>query len=564
MAAKTTRGFPSHEHEDTPKASLSDISSGSRTLAFVHSKLGRLEGLHFLPTVAQFRAIPFATVPGRFRQSVLLTDLSSTDRKFTQTGYACPQQDESDAPGGGPLSGDVRPILMDEHKCLIVQVSAPTEALSNTAPGAPKLPVLVYIHGGGFHSGKTDQQHSTFAFRYRLGALGFLTSADLSADAASHNEPPGNFALFDQRNGLLWVQRFISGFGGDPGNVTVMGESAGSVSIHTHMISTTPSLFKRAALMSGSLSPMLSAAPFDHHEKTYQTLLATLSISSTDPNRLAKLRAVPAAELVTASTELRDSGTAWLPLAHESFFPVLPTWRNISELTTRCDWVESIMIGTTGFEGYMFLPLASAITPSSLSALLTRQFGPLNAAKLLAAYDITPDIDANLFITRAMEFVGELIFDVPTHHLARHLPHHRTHRYVFDVPNPFPGTAFHGTAHHWVDMYSVFATFLARLPTTRLRNISTHHARLWTAFANGEEPWTAYVSRERGGEEVVMVASGEAGWVERTRGADEEVAGRRYARWEAVRGVWEAGWGSGWVEPLGGLVGGGSGEGRVY
>ncbi|KAF2491391.1 lipase 1 precursor [Lophium mytilinum] len=427
MDSNITKDAPSNEHGVVPKAPPSDVSSGSQKVALTHSELGRLDGLRFLPTVAQFRAIPFATVPGRFRQSVLLTDLSATDRNFTQTGYACPQQDESDAPGGGPLPGDIRPILMDEYKCLIVQVSAPLEALSNTAPGAPKLPVLVYIHGGGMHSGKTDQQHNmgyvveqsvqdeqpvvTVNIQYRLGAMGFLTSADLLAEAASHNEPPGNFALFDQRNGLLWVQKFISGFGGDPENVTVMGESAGSVSIHAHMISTAPKLFKRAALMSGSLSPMLSAAPFDHHEKTYQTLLEALSISPTDPDRLAKLRAVTANELVTASTKLRDSGTAWLPLAHESFFPVLPTWRNINELTARCDWVESIIIGTTGFEGYMFLPLATAITPSSLTTLLKHQLGPSNASKILAAYEITEDMDPNLFITRAMEFIGELTFD---------------------------------------------------------------------------------------------------------------------------------------------------------
>lgn len=119
------------------------------------------------------------------------------------------------------------------------------------------LPVMVYIHGGAFMRGSSSiliygpdyllQKNIVFAsFNYRLGALGFLSLHEPTLDI------PGNAGLKDQNLALKWIRENISGFGGDPENVTLFGESAGGASVHYHMISPkSERLFSRAILMSG-------------------------------------------------------------------------------------------------------------------------------------------------------------------------------------------------------------------------------------------------------------------------------------------------------------------------
>ncbi|KAJ8963468.1 hypothetical protein NQ318_018951 [Aromia moschata] len=118
-------------------------------------------------------------------------------------------------------------------------------------------PVLVWIHGGGFIAGTGNSPYCgpeflltehvvLVAMNYRLGALGFLCLEDTSL------EVPGNAALKDQTLALKWVQENIANFGGDPNNVTIFGESAGSASVHLHVLSqASKGLFHKAILQSG-------------------------------------------------------------------------------------------------------------------------------------------------------------------------------------------------------------------------------------------------------------------------------------------------------------------------
>ena len=107
------------------------------------------------------------------------------------------------------------------------------------APDA-KLPVMVWIHGGAFVFGSgsgssgvefAKQGVMLVTFNYRLGRLGFFAFPALSLEHP--DEPKGNYAYMDQIAALQWVQRNIAAFGGDPNNVTIFGESAGGVSVHT-------------------------------------------------------------------------------------------------------------------------------------------------------------------------------------------------------------------------------------------------------------------------------------------------------------------------------------------
>src|SRR5262249_55802747 len=130
-----------------------------------------------------------------------------------------------------------------------------------------RLPVMVWIHGGGFTRGTANSKAYDgevlarkgaviLTINYRLGVFGFFAHPELSAESGHHAS--GNYALLDQIAALLWVKKNIAAFGGDPGRVTIFGESAGSWAVNALMASPlAKGLFNRAIGESGaSFSPM--------------------------------------------------------------------------------------------------------------------------------------------------------------------------------------------------------------------------------------------------------------------------------------------------------------------
>ena len=140
--------------------------------------------------------------------------------------------------------------------CLYLNVWAPPHRV-----GAPPVPVVVWIYGGGFTIGSASMANYNgerlaskgvvyVALAYRVGALGFLAHPELSAE--SPQRVSGNYGFLDQIAALQWIQRNIARFGGDPGNVTIMGQSAGSASVSVLQASPLGrGLFHRAVGMSG-------------------------------------------------------------------------------------------------------------------------------------------------------------------------------------------------------------------------------------------------------------------------------------------------------------------------
>ena len=140
--------------------------------------------------------------------------------------------------------------------CLFLNVYAPADAKEKS-----KLPVMFWIHGGGFAGGAVQSRVITATFcplkgvvlvtiNYRLGVFGFLATDDLAKEA---NGAAGNYGLMDMVAALQWVKGNISGFGGDPNNVTIFGESAGSFAVSTLMASPmAKGLFHKAIGESGA------------------------------------------------------------------------------------------------------------------------------------------------------------------------------------------------------------------------------------------------------------------------------------------------------------------------
>ncbi len=141
--------------------------------------------------------------------------------------------------------------------CLYLNVWTPA------ASADAKLPVMVWIYGGGFVAGAASEPRQdgenlarkdvvVVSFNYRLGVFGFFAHPELSAESGTNSS--GNYGLLDQVEALRWVQKNISAFGGDPDNVTIFGESAGSFSVSALMASPlTKGLFQRAIGESGAL-----------------------------------------------------------------------------------------------------------------------------------------------------------------------------------------------------------------------------------------------------------------------------------------------------------------------
>lgn len=200
--------------------------------------------------VLSFKGIPYAASPvgnRRWRAPQPVKPWTGV-RKATQHGNDAMQK---------PVSGDAAPPGMPPSEdCLTINVWRPETPL----PAGKKLPVLVWIHGGGYVNGGSSTpiyDGSAFArqglvfvsFNYRLGRFGFFSHPAL---VAAKEGPVGNFGLMDQIAALKWVRRNIDAFGGDAAQVTIMGESAGGDSVlHLLTSPTAKGLFHRAVVMSG-------------------------------------------------------------------------------------------------------------------------------------------------------------------------------------------------------------------------------------------------------------------------------------------------------------------------
>jgi carboxylesterase type B len=185
------------------------------------------------------------------------------------------------------------------------------------------------------------------SIQYRLGALGFLQTPEPESS---------NLGLYDQRNALLWLQRFASGFGGDPEKHTVFGESAGAMSICYHMLSIPPPtgpLFQKVILMSGVPGPIGAPVPPEIAQGLYSMFLDTLGITERGTESVARLRGLDVEHIVAASGALSDAGVFWAWHQDEEWSGKekgIITWDKVPELIGKCDWVNEIVLGCTALE----------------------------------------------------------------------------------------------------------------------------------------------------------------------------------------------------------------------
>ncbi|XP_056108139.1 fatty acyl-CoA hydrolase precursor, medium chain [Rhinichthys klamathensis goyatoka] len=222
-----------------------------------HTKLGSLRGSFMTAkgketVVNSYLGVPFAKPPvGPLRLAPPLpAEPWQGVRDATKQPPMCIQDRQASVVEMEFLSMDVEIPEVSED-CLYLNIYTPVKPGEEDA----KLPVMVWIHGGGLSLGSASvydgsvlsayQDVVVVLIQYRLGLLGFLSTGDEHA--------PGNYGLLDQVAALQWVQENIHSFGGDPGSVTIFGESAGGVSVSTLILSPLASgLFHRAIAESGT------------------------------------------------------------------------------------------------------------------------------------------------------------------------------------------------------------------------------------------------------------------------------------------------------------------------
>lgn len=264
--------------------------------------------------VASFKGIPYAAPPvgaNRWRPPQPVTPWKEV-RDATKDCADCPQRAW---PGSTAIQSE---------DCLFLNVWTPV-----TATEKSKLPVMFWIHGGGFTGGSGSGPGSAgdaFAkhgvilvtINYRLGRLGHFAHPALSKEHP--DEFKGSYAFMDQIAALKWVKENITAFGGDPGNVTIFGFSAGGVAVHSLLtIPAAKGLFHKAiGHSSGGRDGVLTGRPInkENADPLYAISAETIGINfarrhkigSTDADALAKLRSLTVAQIVDGGQENDSTG----------------------------------------------------------------------------------------------------------------------------------------------------------------------------------------------------------------------------------------------------------------
>jgi len=392
-----------------PRVSLAD--------GRIEGKLAKANGM----ALEEFQGIPYAAPPiGPLRwKPPQPAPAWSGVRQATRFGPRCMQL---------PLFGDMRfrSAGMGED-CLYLNVWKPAGATA-------RLPVLVYFFGGGFVAGDGSESRYdgaslasrgivTVTVNYRLGVFGFFATPALAAESPQH--AAGNYGLLDQVAALRWVRDNIAAFGGDPAQVTIAGESAGSIAVSALMTSPlSRGLFARAIGESGALIAPIAPVPLATMERRGEAFAQRLGADS-----LTALRALPADRLLQATREQHGDADANL----DGWFLREPP---AATMARGGQAPVPLLLGSNSQEDhYTAILKDQPPTPANYRAALKRLFGT-QAAHALALY---PGDDATQVKSSATALAGDMFI---AHTTWRWMDLQRRHGgapvyfYYFDQPRP--------------------------------------------------------------------------------------------------------------------------------
>jgi para-nitrobenzyl esterase len=455
--------------------------SQDKSVIIVSVEGGKVEGL-VENNITVFKGIPFAQPPvGDLRwkaprpvkkwEGILKAD------KFAP---ACPQMKLN-------YPGVIHPETSED--CLYLNVWTPAKRYDE------KLPVMVWIYGGGFAMGSTSvplysgEQLANMgvifvSVAYRVGPLGFMAHPELTAE--NPNKVSGNYGLLDQIEGLKWVQKNIKAFGGDPSKVTIFGESAGAESVS--MLAASPlakGLFRGAISESGgSFGPVKSARDFDCMQLLAGAeKLGDEFMKRMGANNLEELRKI--------------SPDKWLndPMAQMAgFWPVVDNYVIAGDQYKLYEEGKyndvAVIIGTNSDEGYIF---TKPVPAEQYYQHVAARFGPLSD-KILKLYPV--DSLTGTFRPLA-DIFRDAIFAWPSwswERLQTKTGKSKVFVYYFDQfkKEPmYPGGPMPAGAAHGSEVPYVFR-HLDQNPKAKVTDeqklLSEQMSRYWTNFVKNLDP----------------------------------------------------------------------------
>ena len=418
---------------------------------------GEVEGV-LRRGLRMWRGIPYAAPPVgalRFRAPAPVVPWSGV-RSAAEFGPVAPQD------RNGQFAGPPTSVPMSED-CLTLNVIAPAE------PAARPLPVMVFVHGGAYSVGSSREIRKQgeglvrqggvvfVNFNYRLGALGYLDFAAFSTRARKFES---NLGLRDQVAALEWVRDNIAQFGGDPGNVTLFGESAGGNAVTTLLaVPAAHGLFARAIAQSPPSNAIYAPDVTESWAREYVELLSeavdnssTESTSREDAGAL--LVSADVDDLVRATTRMqlltpdRAPGTVVLaPVIDGTFLPERPLDAFKFGRAARVP----LIVGTNDREGSLFRGRLDilATTPPRIRAIFAKT--RKRSRKALKA--LYPGLPAR---RPAADFGGDLAFWYPTVKVAeRHARFAEVHFYRFDIAPRLLRLTGHD-ATHGLELFALF------------------------------------------------------------------------------------------------------------
>ncbi len=410
-------------------------------------------------------------------------------RDATQPSPLCPQ---------GSMTGAV-----GTEDCLYLDVTVPRNA-------GKRLPVVVWLYGGGFTTGGAQQYDATrlatsgelivVTPNYRLGALGFLAAPALGGG--------GNYGLMDQAAALRWVRQNVARFGGDPRNVTLAGQSAGARSVCAQLASPhSRGLYQRAITQSGAcenavLTPAKAQA---FGAKATEDLgCATAADIAACLRSVAPERLLPLFNGGRAPVNARGDDRPWGPVAGTSFLPRQPGEAIRKGTAARVP----LLVGGTRDEMRGFVSSESGMTEERYRTMLVETFGA-KADLVLAKYPASAYDSPALALATVLSDWGGFIGACPVLRTAQAAARHqRVYAYEFAEDSrqtePYPLGAYHS-----LDLPYVWdVSFPNNFPplTAEQRDLSAEIIDRWAAFAHTGSPnWPSF---DRTGTVLGLTAEG--------------------------------------------------------
>jgi para-nitrobenzyl esterase len=436
---------------------------------------GVLEGEKAGP-IHSFHGIPFADPPVgslRWRPPEAAASWVGA-RDATHPAPACLQN-------GVSMRGEAVPPMSED--CLYLNVWTPS-----LDPSA-HMPVMVWIHGGGFTNGNASMdlyRGDKIAARgvvfvsvaYRLGAFGFLAHPELSRESPQRSS--GNYGLLDQVAALKWVQRNISSFGGDPGRVTIAGQSAGAMSVSILMASPlAQGLFSGAIGQSGGfLEPVQLAPRFLLANAEEDGIAFARSVGAPS---IAQLRQMSPQAILSAKGN---------KISHPVIEPLVLPRPPHDVFSARNQAQVPLLLGVNADEARSLSDM-SAVTSMGFRDDITRAFGPLPPA-LLDAYPHSTDAEAQQ--SRA-DFETDLRFGWNMWAWARlHAVHggNKVFSYRFQKSPPYPNDSIYRSwrAGHFAELWYMFGHLEQQRWNWRREDeeLSSRMISYWTNFAKTGNP----------------------------------------------------------------------------